>query len=339
MKLKRYEGNPILSPNPELEWENSCACNPGAWYDGSKVYLLYRAGPDNDQHPIYFGLAESTDGQTFTRTSKEPAFGPSNDGFDGGCVEDARIVKYGDIYYVTYATRLFPPGPYWKKVIPLNVHNPGIFANTPESVRQNLTRSALAATRDFKTWFRLGPITPASVDDRDAILFPIEVGDQCVMLHRPAEWVGPQYGCDRPSIWISFGPDLMSWKEDHLLAKSEYDWESQKVGGGTPPVLTDKGWVTLYHGVDDEQVYRVGALLLDAQNPRKVLARTPEPIFEPETDYETEGLVPHVVFPTGNVVIDDVLHVYYGAADTHTGLATVPLQELVDHLLANPWKG
>ena len=95
----------------------------------------------------------------------------------------------------------------------------------------------------------------------------------------------------------------------------------------------------LYHGVDDKIIYRVGAMLLDLNDPRIILGRTPRPILEPEADYERVGLIPNVVFPCGNVVIGDELFVYYGGADKYCCVATCSLAALIDCLLSNPWKG
>jgi len=340
MKLKRYENNPILSPNPDHAWESACTCNPGAWYDNGVFRLIYRAGPDDDVHPIYLGLAESDDGFNFHRVSEKPIFGPSKDGFDGGCIEDPRLIKMGDVYFLTYAARIAPPGPYWKETMPLNAYIPDFLKNgqSPNAAKWNLTRSAIAVTTDFRDWVRLGPITNAMIDDRDAIIFPEKTNGRFAMLHRPAAWIGKEYGCERPSIWISFSEDLLQWSEEHLLAQPQFDWESEKIGGSTPPIKTDKGWLAIYHGVDKDFVYRAGALMLDLDNPRNILGRTPEPILEPETAYEKNGLVKNVVFPCGNVVVDGTLFVYYGAADTHCCVATISLDELVDYTLAHPPK-
>ena len=338
MKLTRFKGNPILSPDPNLPWESVCTTNPGAWYDGRKVHLLYRAGPDTDAHPIYFGHASSTDGFQFRRESRKPVFGPSADGFDAGCVEDARIVRFDHTYFVTYAARPFPPGAYWRKTMPLTAHNPVLPPEAPVAARENLTRTGLAATRDFRTWHRLGPVTSATVDNRDAILFPEKVGGRFVLFHRPVSWVGPGYGCDRPSMWISFSPDMLEWTRHELFATPAYPWEEKKIGGSTPPIRTDRGWLVLYHGVDARSVYRVGAMLLDLNDPRIILARSPRPILEPEAPYERKGLVPNVVFPTGNVVIGDRLFVYYGGADKVCCVATCKLRDLTTYLEKNPWR-
>ena len=136
--LKRYQRNPILSPLAHSAWENICTCNPAAWYDGKKVWLLYRGGPDTEQHPVSLGLAESEDGFHFRRVSDQPVFGPSEDGWDGGCIEDPRIVQFGDTYFVTYAARMFPPAAYWRKKFPLNAFNPSLPEEAPIAARENL---------------------------------------------------------------------------------------------------------------------------------------------------------------------------------------------------------
>ena len=114
--------------------------------------------------------------------------------------------------------------------------------------------------------------------------------------------------------------------------KPKWKWEERKVGIGPPPIRTDAGWLVIYHGVDSNTVYRAGAALLDLENPRRVIARTPEPILEPEEPYEKVGVVPNVVFPEGAVVTDGQLRVYYGGADRVCCLATVPLKLLMESL-------
>jgi predicted GH43/DUF377 family glycosyl hydrolase len=334
LKLQRSELNPLLSPEPNHPWENACLGNPGAWLNDGLVHLLYGAGGHEEGHVVRFGLATSEDGIHFERVGNDPVFGPSNDGFDGGCVENPRIVQFGNLFYITYATRMFAPQP-GGKIIPLHPPENG-FPFIAGAIKENLTRGALAATRDFKTWFRLGPITQSTIDDPHVILFPEELGDECFLLHRPTSWVGTQYGCEKPSIWLATGPDLMSWKNDQLLAQPRQDWEAEEIGGCAPPVRTERGWLMLYHGVDSEGVRRVGAMMLDAGNPAQVLGRTPEPVLEPETEYEVEGVEPNVVMPSGTVVIDGDLFVYYGAGGTHIGVATAPLEDLAAFVLDHP---
>ena len=336
MKLKKFEGNPIISPNPDHAWENLVTCNPGVIYDGGKFRMLYRAAGDDEDHVIRFGLATSRDGFHFTRMSDQPVFGPSLDGPDSGCVEDPRIVKFGDTFYITYAYRPYAPGRYW--TFPHDVVRlPACDGFAPKAWARSLGNTGLAMTKDFRSFRRLGRLTSPMLDDRDVILFPQKVGGRYAMLHRPKDWVGPSYGVAEPSIWIKFSDDLLAWEDKPstlLLTGRPHSWE-EKIGGSTPPILTDEGWLMLYHGVADGGLaqYSVGALLLKADDPTVVLARTPEPILEPELPYETSGFYNGCVFPTGNVVVDGTLYVYYGAADKHVGVATCKLDELIKYLL------
>lgn len=335
MMLKKHKDNPVLTPNAANHWESFAVCNPGIYYESGTFYMLYRAAGHDPDHVIRFGLAVSTDGVHFNRVSDKPAVGPSIEGPDAGCIEDARIVKFDDFFYITYAFRPFPPGQYWTfnhdEVLTREMGE-----NAPLFLKNNIANSGLMVTRDFKSYLRLGRITESRLDDRDVILFPEKINGKFAMLHRPKEWVGDVYGTEYPAIWLRYSHDLLHWGEpSQLLVKGiEGSWE-EKIGGSTPPLKTNKGWLVLYHGVEHKGTgyYRVGAMLLDLHNPAKILGRTKHWIMEPEFGYEKEGPYPGCVFPTGNVIIDDTLFVYYGAADKHIGLATARVSELVDYIL------
>jgi len=337
MKLKKHTNNPVLSPNNGNDWEELVVTNPGVWYENGIFYMLYRAAGNDEKHTIRFGLAISQDGINFKRESNQPVLGPSPEGPDSGCIEDARIVKFDDCFYVTYAFRPFPPGRYWEfahDVVLLQ----DVGENAPVSLKMNIANTALAMTKDFKAWRRLGRITDSNIDDRDVILFPEKINGKFVMLHRPKQWIGKKYGPEHPAIWIRFSDDLLTWTEPStlLIGGISGSWE-EKTGGSTPPLKTDKGWLVLYHGVENGGCghYRVGAVLLDLNDPTKILARTKTPILEPEEWYEMEGFYKGCVFPTGNVIVDETLYVYYGAADKYVGLATCNLNELLDFIINN----
>jgi predicted GH43/DUF377 family glycosyl hydrolase len=340
MKLRRYEGNPILSPHPDHPWEDLAVFNPAAWYDDAtrQVLLLYRAAESHPDYKCYFGLAKSADGYNFDRTSAEPVLGPSVEGFDGATIQDPRIIKIGEWFYVTYAARHYPFGQFW---IPggrdpyLTPPCPGEF---PKYLRTNATLTGLAMTRDFRNWIRAGWLTDPLLDDRDAILFPEKIDGKFVMIHRPLEWVGKDYGTDQPCAWISQADDLLGFPRagSRLLIKNKYDWETAKLGVNIPPIKTPHGWLTIYHAVGPDKHYRLGALLLDLHDLGRVLHRTPDWLMEPETEYEIEGFYRGVCFPCGSVVLGDTLFVYYGAGDKYCALATCSLSELVDHLLECP---
>ncbi len=335
MKLNKFNGNPILKPHDSNAWENLAVCNPGVYFDNGKFYMLYRAAGNDEDHVIQIGLAISEDGFNFKRINNEPVLSPSDQGPDSGCIEDPRIVKFDEYYYVTYAFRPFAPGQYWKfshdEVLTKDCGD-----NAPHFLTNNMANSALAITKDFKEWMKLGRITDSNLDDRDVILFPEKINGKYAMLHRPKEWVGEEYGTDYPAIWIRFSDDLLVWNQPStmIIAGKNGTWED-KVGGSTPPLKTDKGWLVIYHGVESGGTgfYRVGAVILDLEDPTKVIGRTEDFIMEPEFDYEIEGFYKGCVFPTGNVIIDNTLYVYYGAADKNIGVATCNVKELVNFIL------
>ena len=143
MKFKKYAGNPILGPKEENTWEASVATNPAAWYDEEKeeFILIYRAAGHDDRHVVQLGMAKSKDGFHFERCSDEPIFSPPESGHDMGCMEDPRIVKFGDYYFITYASRPFYPGKYWEAEPSVRV--PNCIDEFPVALKGNLTSTNL----------------------------------------------------------------------------------------------------------------------------------------------------------------------------------------------------
>lgn len=339
MQLKRFEGNPILKPNPENQWENLCVLNPGVIYDEqSKLFImLYRAGGDEYEHYIRLGKAVSKDGFHFERTSDLPNFDVDPDDADGGCIEDPRIVKIEDIYYITYASRPWYPGRYW--IGPERYYKEYDQVEkslaTPKFIHTNYTVSYLAMTRDFEHYKRLGRITDSRIDDRDVYLFPEKVNGKYVRISRPfIEQDENGNALKMPSIWITFSDDLLEWEKGKVLITGKEWWEVHRMGGACPPIKTKRGWFLMYHGKDKDDVYRVGAMMLDLNDPTKVLARTRQFFMEPEFEYEKKGFINGVVFPCGNVVKDGTLYVYYGCADQYIGVATADFETLIDWIFA-----
>ncbi|MDD3999683.1 MAG: glycosidase [Bacilli bacterium] len=331
--FKRYCQNPILSPEANNPWEALTVCNPAAWYENNTFYLLYRGAGNDNEHKIQIGLATSRDGYHFIRHEKNPVLQPTLDNFDEGCCEDPRIVKYGDTFYLTYAFRPFAPGRYWENGHALKS---GWEADefAPNGLKWNITNTGLAVSKDLIHFRKLGRITPYNIDNRDVILFPRKIEDKYVRLERPMDYVGPSYGCDSPSIWINFSDNLMEWPKPTLLAIGEEDWEKKKLGGSTPPLETPYGWLVFYHGVSNvDSLYRVGVILLDLKQPTKIISRSKDFLMEPEMTYETEGFYSGCVFPTGIILKNDTIFMYYGGADRFVNLATASLSELLNNLI------
>ncbi len=332
MKFKKYAGNPILEKNEKNDWESLCVLNPAVIYDDdNKFKMLYRAAGQDKTHYIYLGLAESEDGFHFKRMSDKPVVSPTPDNFDSGCIEDPRLFKLGEWYYLTYASRAYAPGQYWAPDWKF-LGDPPKYG--PSFLKTNCSLTSLAISKDLYNWKKLGRITDSRFDDRDVILFPEQVEGKWVKLSRGMERCGEGYPNPNPAIWISFSDDMMEWDNYELLMQGEQDWEDKKIGGSCPPLKTDKGWLFIYHGVANaDGAYRVGAVLLDLKDPRKILARTKDYLMEPEFEYETSGYYNGCVFPTGNVVKDGTLYIYYGAADKNVCVATCDYEEFLNYLI------
>lgn len=334
-KLERCPENPILKPNPNNFWEERAVLNPAVYYDSGTFYLYYRAAGNDRDHLIHIGLATSSDGIHFKRASDAPVISPQQNGFDGGCIEDPRIVAIDGVRYLTYAYRTYPPGQYWiRQSDP--VWDYGVSRNAPAALVENITSTGLAILDSETSVKRLGRITKSDVDDRDVVIFPEKIGGRFVRLSRPVRWSGEGYPCEKPAIWINFSDSILDWDETKtkMLFKGEQWWESKKIGAGAPPVRTDAGWLLIYHGVDiADGVYRVGAAILDIDDPTKVIARTKHFILQPETDYETSGIYNGCVFPTGTATVDGRLYIYYGSADQFCCLSTCKLSDLVDYVM------
>jgi len=219
-------------------------------------------------------------------------------------VEDPRITRIDDRFYVTYV-----------------------------SVSRHGAATALASTDDFVSFERHGVIF--CPENKDVVLFPEPIAGQYATLHRPTT----AHPFCTPEIWLARSADLIHWGNHQPLAGSRADWESDRVGAGPPPIRTDRGWLAIYHASCQNDsagqvgTYSAGAMLLDLDDPSRVLARPAEPILLPQAEFEQQGFVPNVVFPTGVVCRGDMLSVFYGAADTHTGVVELSLAELLDSLL------
>ena len=154
--------------------------------------------------------------------------------------------------------------------------------------------------------------------NKDASLFPEKINGKYVMFHRRT-----------PNIYLAHSEDLINWNNHQVVMKvnTESTWENEKIGIAGPPIKTSEGWFLIYHGVNKEHKYSLGAALLDLNHPEKVIARQVEPILEPELDWVINGYVPNVVFSCGHAVIDDEIFVYYGGADTQIGVANMPFSQ------------
>jgi len=327
LNLVKSKANPILTVNPANDWESQAVFNAGVCYKDGFFHMLYRAIGEYERYISRLGYARSSDGVTFERMSKKPVLSGELPYEKWGC-EDPRIILLEGEIYVTYVV-------------------------LSRSVKQGagIIRTALAKTKDFYSFERLGVITPDIAIDKDTVIFPEKIKGKYVMLHRPHNWVIgevkkegnklmvlvdgnwaewnlpqiPERFPEKPAIWIAYSDDLLHWNNHKVLLESKFPWENWKIGGGCPPIKTEKGWMLLNHGVEKETGkvnYRASLAILDLEDPTKIIYRPEEPILSPELKYELQGDVPNVVFPEGAVLKENTLFMYYGGGDKCINLAT-----------------
>ncbi len=299
--VKRYPGNPIISPRPGVLWEAKGTLNPASIDLDGKTYILYRAVSADNISTV--GYAVSSDGLSIDERSDKPIYFPRADFERMGC-EDPRIILIDDRIYMTYT---------------------GYDGVTPRVAVSSISVSDFKKKK-WSQWSKPEAISPPSIANKDSTILPEKVRGGYMIFHRVHE-----------SVCADFVASLDFTKEKitqciEIISPRRGMWDGGKVGISTPPIKTKDGWLLLYHGVSWSTTYRVGAVLLDLEDPTVVKARTAIPLFEPEAEYEHKGIVPNVVFPCGLTVRKADLYIYYGAGDLVTGVATVKLASILKML-------
>lgn len=342
---KRSVHNPLLRPadlQPGIDgMEITCLLNPGVFRFREKTWLLLRVAerpkqvegkisfpvynaqgkieilhfdkndPDLDatdprvinykgQNYLttlsYLRLVNSTDDQHF---EEDPMYPPifGEGALESFGIEDCRVATMEDGFYLTYT-----------EVSPVAV---GV---------------GLIRTDDFRHFDRKGMIFPPH--NKDCAIFEEKINGKYYALHRPSS---PELGGNY--IWLAESPDRIHWGNHKCVAVTRKDsWDSARVGAGGAPVKTPEGWLEIYHGADQNHRYCLGALLLDLNDPSKVLARSETPIMEPIADYEQTGFFGNVVFTNGHYTSGDTLTIFYGASDEVICSAEFSITEILNSL-------
>jgi beta-1,2-mannobiose phosphorylase / 1,2-beta-oligomannan phosphorylase len=308
VRIIRFPGNPIISPRPGFFWETKGTINPAAIDLDGKIHILYRAV--SDQNISTIGYAASNDGLSIDERSDKPIYfpradfeKPDNATGNYGC-EDPRIVNINDRLYMTYTAY------------------DGV---TPRVAVSTISKKDFISKK-WSAWSKPEVITPPNIANKDSSILPEAINGKYLVLHRVAE-----------SICADYVSSLDFTKERvdeciEILNPRRGMWDGGKIGISAPPIKTKKGWLLLYHGVSWSTTYRVGAVLLDLLDPTLIKARTAIPLFEPREEYEHKGNIPNVVFPCGLVVRGTTAYMYYGAADSVIGVATVKVNTLLKML-------
>lgn len=344
---KRFVQNPLLSPvdlKPSREGlEITCLLNPGVFRFDGKTWLIVRVAerPQQKDTTISFPVLTDTGSINIIEIDKndpeliaddarvinykgadylttlshlrllcsddgvnfyEPEGYPSLVGegpHETFGVEDCRVAQIGDTYYLTFTS-----------VSPLGV------------------AVGLRTTKDWKTFEKHGLIFPAH--NKDCAIFEEKINGLYYALHRPSSVdIGGNY------IWLASSPDCVHWGNHQCIATTRKGmWDNKRIGAGAAPIKTEKGWLEIYHGANQEHYYCLGAILLDLNDPYKVLARTEAPIMIPSEEYELNGFFGKVVFTNGHIVEPDgdTVTLYYGAADEFVCGAKFSISEILSQL-------
>jgi len=345
LTIKRAIQNPILSPNnvnaSKEGWEVIGVFNAGVAKYQDEILLLLRVAerPINDDPAVYFTpvydaaadrmtirkidriancdfsdvrviktpersyltsishirIARSRDGVIF-KIDDKPTILPGSI-YESYGIEDPRVTQIEDVYYLTYSA----------------ISEYGIC-------------TGLMTTKDFVSFRREGIVFHP--DNKDVVIFPKPIGGKFYAIHRPS---CSHYG--KPEMWIAESGDLRRWgNHRHLAGVREGYWDGGRIGASAVPIEIEEGWLEIYHGADKENRYCVGAMLLDRDEPWKVIARSEVPLMQPEEDFEMKGFFGNVIFPCGVLVENQDVKIYYGASDTYIGYAETTIAHILENL-------
>lgn len=349
----RFPQNPLLKPGDlgpsQPGWKVECLLNPGVFRFQDRTWLLVRVAerpPQHDGRVTFPILSAAGDIRLHGFDHNDPLLDLS----------DPRVLRYDGTDYLTTLSHLRllasedgvhfhengtpvllqGRGPFETygiedcRVCHMNetCHKDDAYFLTYTAVSQNGVAVGMRSTRDWKSFTEHGLIFPPH--NKDCALFEGKVNGCYHALHRPSSvQIGGNY------IWLASSPDLLHWGKHICLARTRPGmWDSARVGAGAAPIRTPHGWLAIYHGADERNRYCLGALLLDLDQPWKVLARSYEPLMEPETEYECNGFFGKVIFTNGHIVDGDEVTLYYGAADTVICGARLRISDVLESLTA-----
>lgn len=331
----------VMLEKTGLEFENDGVLNPAAIRDGDSVHMFYRAVEKGNRSSI--GYCRLDGPLTVVERWNKPFIIPEYD-YESQGVEDARITKIDDTYYLTYtgydgtnARGALATSKDLKNftkqgiIVPPITYAEFVFrAETAGKVNENYYRN-------YKFYYQeADPDKKIMLWDKNVIFFPRKIHGNLVFLHRIRPGIQLVSVASMDLLTKEFWDQYFLNLQEHIVLDPVHKHESSYIGSGCPPIETKHGWLLIYHGVEETKkglVYSACAALLDLNNPLKELARLPYALFSPEYDWELTGEVNNVVFPTGTAVFGNTLFIYYGAADSQIACASVNLPALVDELL------
>ncbi|MDO8581513.1 MAG: pesticidal protein Cry7Aa [bacterium] len=329
----------VLLEATKNQFEDQAVLNPTCYQNGNTVHMYYRAVRQGNYSSI--GYARLDGPLTVAERDSEPLLSPKFS-YEKHGIEDPRIVFLDGIYYLFYtaydgrnARSAYATSKDGKKFTRRGVLSPSITYDRAEDVfRQS---KLMDRYYFFESYFKDKVGADVLLWEKDACLFPEKIGGKFALLHRVLPGMQIIYFDDFTELTSDYWERYLERLGDTIVLDPKHGFESRNIGCGAAPIRTEKGWLLIYHAVEDARVGRIyyaTAALLDLANPQKVLGRLSEPLFSPVESYEKNGDVANVVFPEGTALFDGRLYIYYGAADSRIAVASVNLQELLSELIS-----
>ena len=327
----------IVLEKRNLSLEIEGVLNPAVILENDIIYMFYRAVAKGNKSSIF--CCTFSDPLTVLKRSDAPILKSEFD-YESHGVEDPRIVKIDNLFYLTYCA----------------YNGDAAFgALTTSSDLKHFQKIGIIVPMvrgdNFRSWLKCNDfvndkycqlnISNNFVWDKNMMFFPRRIGGKLVFLHRIKPGIQIIFINEIAELNDGYWREYLSNLEKHIVMDPKFDHELSYIGGGCPPIETEFGWLLIYHGVHDilnGYKYVACAALLDLENPTIELARLPYPLFEPEKSWELKGFVNNVCFPTGAIVIKNVLYIYYGAADERIACASISMSVLLKELLLNKTK-
>ncbi len=335
----------IISPTNRA-FENNGVLNPGIYQEENTIHILYRAVEDGNLSTI--GYAKTEGPFKIVERLEHPLITRDFD-YEKHGVEDPRIVKIEDTYYITYTAYdgINAMGALATSKDLIHFEKHGII--TPKVNYQEYEKLVLCCGSKlnpkyhhyYRLFSQIGLVGDETrlLRDKDVVFFPRKINEKFAMLHRL--WPGIQivYFDHWEELTKSFWEDYLRNLQNYIVIDPKGAFEVSYIGAGGPPIETKNGWLMIYHGVQEGSkgvIYHAKAALLQLDKPENEIARLDLPLFSPTKQWEIEGEVSDVVFPTGHALFGDDLYIYYGAADKHIAVAKININELILELVKQP---
>ncbi|MBC8045400.1 MAG: pesticidal protein Cry7Aa [Fimbriimonadaceae bacterium] len=339
IKIKK-EG--IILQKTNLVFEDTGVLNPAVIMEGNTIHLFYRAVRKGNYSSI--GYCKLSDPVKVTGRNDIPLLFTQFE-YESHGLEDPRIVKIDDLFYLTYtaydginalgAWATSKDLQHFDKqglIVPqVSFEEFSLLAESKQPLNEKYIR--YNASDRLKKHHK-----KVLMWDKNVIFFPRRINGKIYFLHRIKPDIQIVSIYDMQELTKEFWDNYLLHFHEHIVLAPKHLHEVSYIGGGCPPIETEHGWLLIYHGVHDTTkgfMYTACVALLDLEDPQKEIARLPYALFKPEHNYELKGYVNNVCFPTGTILLDDTLYIYYGAADEQIACASVSLSELLSELLQN----